>query len=165
MTVLTFDHQGEANRWHAVNDGVMGGMSQGAFTVQDGEGRFHGNVSLENGGGFASVRRDPDTFEPTLHHARGIMLSVQGDGRAYQLRLKSARLEDASAYRVIFTAPQHQWETRYFEWRDFEAVRRGTLLTDAPPLEPQTIYQLGFLIADRTAGPFCLRVASLKPLT
>lgn len=161
---LKFDHFDEQQRWQAINDGVMGGESQSAFTVQDGEGRFHGEVSLENGGGFASVRREPDAFEPTLHHAHGVILSVRGDGRTYQLRLKSTRLEDASAYRVKFTPPQHQWETLHFAWSEFEAVRRGTLLTDAPPLEPQTIHQLGFLIADRTAGPFCLRVASLKPL-
>lgn len=164
MKLLTFNHHSEANRWHAINDDVMGGISQSAFTVQDGEGRFHGEVSLENGGGFASVRREPDAFEPTLHYAHGVILSVRGDGRTYQLRLKSTRLEDASAYRVTFTPPQHQWETLHVAWSDFEAIRRGTLLTDASPLEPQTIHQLGFLIADRTAGPFCLRVASLKPL-
>ncbi|MCL7929446.1 CIA30 family protein [Halomonas llamarensis] len=162
---LIFDNYAEQHRWHAINDGVMGGVSQSAFTVQGGEGRFHGEVSLENGGGFASVRREPDAFEPMLHYAHGVILSVRGDGRTYQLRLKSTRLEDASAYRVTFTPPQRRWETLHVAWSDFEAVRRGTLLTDAPPLEPQTIHQLGFLIADRTAGPFCLRVASLKPLT
>jgi monofunctional biosynthetic peptidoglycan transglycosylase len=165
MTALTFQSHDEANRWRAINDDVMGGISQSALTIEDGEGRFHGEVSLENGGGFASVRRDPDAFESRLQHARGIMVSVRGDGRTYQLRLKSTLLTDASAYRVTFTPSQHRWETLHFAWSEFEAVRRGTLLPEAPPLEPQTIYQLGFLIADRTAGPFCLRVASLSPLT
>ncbi|WP_075880946.1 CIA30 family protein [Vreelandella massiliensis] len=164
MNALTFEHSDEASRWYAVNDDVMGGVSQSGFTVKAGEGQFHGEVSLENGGGFASVRREPGDFEPTLHTARGVTLTVQGDGRTYQLRLKSSQLTDASAYRVTFTPPQHQWTTLHFAWHEFEAVRRGTLLTDAPSLAPQTIHQLGFLIADRTAGPFCLRVTELKPL-
>ncbi|MEA2118701.1 CIA30 family protein [Halovibrio sp. HP20-50] len=159
--VLTFDNPNEQQRWFAVDDGVMGGVSQSTFSIIDGEGRFHGEVSLENGGGFASVRREPNDFEPTLADAQGIALTARGDGRTYQLRLKSASLGDASAYRVKFTPAQNGWETLYFPWSAFEAVRRGTLLSDAPAIQPAQINQLGFLIADRTAGRFCLQVTSV----
>ena len=73
----------------------------------------------------------------------------------------AAALDEASAYRVAFTPKAHQWETHQFTWAQFKAVRRGTLLFSAPPLDPHTIHQLGFLIADRTAGPFRLEVASI----
>ena len=155
---LTFDRPSEQQRWYAVDDGVMGGVSRSAFRVTDGEGYFHGEVSLENGGGFASVRREPNGFEPTLADAQGIALTVRGDGRTYQLRLKSTSLGNASAYRVKFTPSQDAWQTLHFSWDAFEAVRRGTLLSDAPAVTPSEIHQLGFLIADRTAGPFCLRL-------
>ncbi|MCA1773058.1 MAG: CIA30 family protein [Halomonas sp.] len=161
---LTFNDPNEQPRWYAVDDGVMGGQSRSQFGVIDGMGRFHGEVSLENGGGFASVRREPHDFEATLADAQGITLTVCGDGRTYQLRLKSTSLGDASAYRVKFTPAQDSWETLSFSWEDFEAVRRGTLLTDAPPIKPADITQVGFLIADRTAGPFCLRVTKLDAL-
>ncbi|QNI01964.1 CIA30 family protein [Halomonas sp. SH5A2] len=161
---LTFHDPSEQQRWYAVDDGVMGGQSQSQFSVVDGEGRFRGEVSLANGGGFASVRREPLNFESTLAGAQGIALTVRGDGRTYQLRLKSTSLGDASAYRVKFTPAQDSWETLYFSWKAFEAVRRGTLLTDAPPIKPTDITQVGFLIADRTAGPFCLQVARLDAL-
>lgn len=158
---LTFNDLNEQQRWFAVDDGVMGGVSQSTFSVVDGEGRFHGEVSLENGGGFASVRREPDGFEPTLADAKGITLTVRGDGRTYQLRLKSTRLDDASAYRLKFKPSQTEWETLYFPWSAFEAVRRGTVLSDVPAIAPRDIYQFGFLIADRTAGPFCLQVSQV----
>lgn len=159
---LIFENSNEQQRWYAVDDGVMGGVSQSTFSVVDGEGRFHGEVSLENGGGFASVRREPNGFEPTLADAQGIALTVRGDGRTYQLRLKSTSLGDASAYRVKFTPSQDAWETLHFSWAAFEAVRRGTLLSDAPAVTPSEIHQLGFLIADRTAGPFCLQVSTIN---
>lgn len=161
---LTFDNPNEQQRWYAVDDGVMGGVSQSTFSVTDNEGRFHGEVSLENGGGFASVRREPNGFEPTLADAHGIALTVRGDGRTYQLRLKSASLGDASAYRVKFTPNQEAWETLHFPWSAFEAVRRGTVLNDAPAITPSDIHQLGFLIADRTAGSFCLHVTCIERL-
>ncbi|WP_422102744.1 CIA30 family protein [Vreelandella sp.] len=153
--------EAEQQRWYAVDDSVMGGVSHSGFRVEAGGGCFCGEVSLENGGGFASVRREPNGFESTLANGQGVTLRVRGDGRTYQLRLKSSALDEASAYRVAFTPTAHQWETHPFTWAQFEAVRRGTLLSSAPPLDPSTIHQLGFLIADRTAGPFRLEVASI----
>ncbi|MGO2392827.1 MULTISPECIES: CIA30 family protein [unclassified Halomonas] len=161
---LTFNNPDEQQRWYAVDDGVMGGVSQSRFSVADGEGRFQGEVSLENGGGFASVRREPSDFESTLAGAKGIAVTVLGDGRTYQLRLKSTALGDASAYRVKFTPSIDTWKTLSFTWGDFEAVRRGTLLRDAPAITPSDIHMLGFLIADRTAGPFCLQVQRIESI-
>jgi len=161
---LTFDSPNEQPRWYAVDDGVMGGVSQSTFSVTDNEGHFHGEVSLENGGGFASVRREPNGFEPTLADAQGIALTVRGDGRTYQLRLKSTSLGNASAYRVKFTPSPDAWETLHFSWDAFEAVRRGTVLSDAPAVTPSEIHQLGFLIADRTAGPFRLQVSRIESI-
>ncbi len=161
---LTFDSPNEQPRWYAVDDGVMGGVSQSTFSVTDNEGHFHGEVSLENGGGFASVRREPNGFEPTLADAQGIALTVRGDGRTYQLRLKSTSLGNASAYRVKFTPSQDAWETLHFSWDAFEAVRRGTVLSDAPAVTPSEIHQLGFLIADRTAGSFRLQVSRIESI-
>lgn len=46
-----------ANRWRSLNDGVMGGVSDGAMIpLENGGARFTGVVRLENNGGFASVR-------------------------------------------------------------------------------------------------------------
>ena len=137
--------ESEQRRWYAVDDGVMGGVSQSGFRVDAGAGCFGGEVSLENGGGFASVRREPNGFEPTLAHGQGVTLRVRGDGRTYQLRLKSSALDEASAYRVAFTPTAHQWETHQFTWAQFEAVRRGTLLSSAPPLDPHYYSPARFL--------------------
>ncbi|SHM10917.1 CIA30 family protein [Vreelandella subglaciescola] len=156
--------QTEAGRWYAVNDGVMGGVSKSGFHVAEGEGRFVGETSLDNGGGFASVRREPEAFERTLASAEGIALRVYGDGRTYQLRLKSHTLGDTSAYRVAFTPDAGEWQTLRFGWGEFEAVHRGKRLVQAPALSPETIYQLGLLIADRQAGAFCLRLSHIEAI-
>ncbi|MDN6179419.1 MAG: CIA30 family protein [Halomonas subglaciescola] len=170
MRVLGFTHlnageaRAEARRWYAVNDGVMGGVSQSGFDIAKGEGRFAGDTSLANGGGFASVRREPDAFEGTLAAAGGIALRVCGDGRTYQLRLKSRALDEGSAYRVAFTPRADERQTLRFGWSEFEAVRRGQRLSQAPVLLPESVYQLGLLIADRQAGAFCLRLGWVQAL-
>ncbi|XKH60693.1 CIA30 family protein [Halomonas sediminis] len=165
MQPIEFQDPAEATHWQAVNDDVMGGVSQSDFQVENGKGIFHGELSLENGGGFASVRRAPHPpLQQALAGAVGVRLRVSGDGRTYQLRLKSHDLDDSSVYRARFTPKADAWETIDLPWQAFEAVCRGRLLSDAPTLDPARIHQLGFLIADRRAGTFRLQVACIEAL-
>lgn len=68
-------------RWVSVNDGVMGGLSKGGAEMKDGVMVFSGVLSLENNGGFSSVRTRG--YEADLSGAKGIVLRVKGDGRTY----------------------------------------------------------------------------------
>jgi|AntRauMinimDraft_4_1070384.scaffolds.fasta_scaffold00124_32 monofunctional biosynthetic peptidoglycan transglycosylase len=158
---INFQDTDEAGRWHAINDGVMGGVSQGGMQMEASIGVFTGRLSLEHGGGFASVRREPG--DPALGDARGIRLHVRGDGRTYQLRLRTDHLFEGAAYRARF-ATTGEWQSIDLPWDDFEAVFRGRRLEDAPPLSPEDIRQLGLLIADRREGDFRLEIATLEAL-
>ncbi|HSP57182.1 MAG TPA: CIA30 family protein, partial [Halomonas sp.] len=130
---------------------------------ESGVGVFSGELSLEHGGGFASVRREPEVFE--LGACSGLMLYVRGDGRRYQLRLYNNQLIEGGAYRAVFQLRAGEWQRVALAWQDFEAVFRGRRLEDAPPLDPETIQQVGFLIADRRPGPFRLEVAWLGTMS
>ncbi|MBB3329335.1 monofunctional biosynthetic peptidoglycan transglycosylase [Halomonas campaniensis] len=157
--LIDFRDPNEASRWRAINDGVMGGVSRGGLTVEDGIGIFSGETSLANNGGFASVRRDPEAFDLGLE--AGITLHVRGDGRAYQLRLYTDQLPQGAAYRSSFQPSAGEWQRVEFSWHDFEAVFRGRLLEGMPPIGPAAIEQVGLMIVDRQAGPFRLEVAWL----
>lgn len=160
--LIDFQHADEALRWRAINDDVMGGISRGHMQVEDGIGVFSGEISLENDGGFASVRREPETFD--LSGQAGLALHVRGDGRRYQLRLRTDRLFDGGAYRALFQPPAGEWQRINLPWHEFEAVFRGRRLEHAPPLDPEAIQQLGLLIADRQPGRFRLEVAWLETM-
>ena len=57
QVLFGFDGPEAGRGWQAVNDGVMGGRSDGRFRLDDaGQMEFFGTLSLENNGGFASVR-------------------------------------------------------------------------------------------------------------
>ena len=75
--------------WEVVNDGVMGGLSKGNFTISD-EGilNFSGTLSLENNGGFTSIRSEG--IDRNLSKDLGILLKARGDGRTYTIRLESS---------------------------------------------------------------------------
>ena len=70
--------------WRIVDDGVMGGLSKGERDIsKDGILRFFGTLSLENNGGFSSLRTGDVKLD--LSGAEGVILRVKGDGRTYQL--------------------------------------------------------------------------------
>jgi monofunctional biosynthetic peptidoglycan transglycosylase len=143
--------------WQSVNDGVMGGVSSGAMTVSPNGLVFEGELSLENNGGFASVRR---VVGADVSAATGLRLKVRGDGRTYQVRLRHDRRFDGIAWRAEFSASS-QWQdvTLYFE--DFEPMFRGRRVIDAGPVVPSKISQLGFMVADKTPGPFRLEIGAI----
>ena len=77
-----FDFTGKdsAKEWQTVNDGVMGGLSEGKFKITDQKTlEFSGNLSLKNNGGFASVRTKSKKL--TLDSGDTIVARVLKDAR------------------------------------------------------------------------------------
>ena len=83
--------------WMIVNDGVMGGVSESHISLSsDGKLLFQGKVSLNFGGGFASVR---SVFRNlNAENYDGIPILVKGDGQTYQLRLRQREEFDEVAF-------------------------------------------------------------------
>jgi len=143
--------------WLAINDGVMGGISSGRM-VQSGDVlRFEGSLSLENNGGFASVRRP---IEEDLAKTTRVQLKVRGDGRTYQFRLRQDDGFDGVAWRAEFSTDGN-WQTVNLVFEEFVPVFRGRQVPDAGPVAPAAIRQIGFMLADRKPGPFALEIRSI----
>lgn len=148
-------------QWLAVNDGVMGGVSSGRMT-ETAEGlSFQGKLSLENNGGFSSVRR---LVREDASKTSGVRLTVRGDGRRYQLRLRQDREFDGVAWRVEFDT-QDEWQTLEFAYSEFVPVFRGREVRSAGPVVPGQISQIGFLITDSQPGAFRLDLQKLELIT
>ena len=147
-----------AEPWRSVNDGVMGGISSGGMIRVDDMLRFEGELSLENNGGFASVRRMVD---PELSKAKSVRLKLRGDGREYQFRLRTNDRLDGIAWRAKFRTTG-DWQTVNLEIKEFEPVFRGRLLADAGPLNTGEIRQIGLMLADKRPGPFRLEIKSIE---
>jgi len=143
--------------WQTVNDGVMGGISSSRMVEADGVLTFKGELSLENNGGFASVRR---LVETDLSQVTGARLEVRGDQRTYQFRLRQNDRFDGVAWRAEFTTTA-EWQTVELSFDQFVPVFRGRRVPDAGPVVAASIKQIGFLLADKTPGPFKLQIRSI----
>jgi len=161
ITIVDFELPEEGPAWRIVNDGVMGGLSQSQMRLTSRRTAvFEGTVSLENNGGFASVRTEPTEFK--LKGYRGLMLRVRGDGKNYQLRVRTDQNWDGIAYRTTFATNDDEWLTVNADFKDFVPSFRGRRVPGAPALDPARIQQIGFLISDNQQGNFRLEIDSIK---
>ncbi|MEZ9914160.1 CIA30 family protein [Vibrio breoganii] len=157
--MIDFTQPNEYQQWQAVNDNVMGGISQGGFTFDGNHSLFEGELSLANNGGFSSINR---SIAPLSPKQAQVELSFIGDGRTYQLRLSTWKNGDRITYKHEFSTTNGTEQTKLFQLDDFQAVFRGRLIMGAPTLVAQDIKQIGFLIADKKAGPFSLKLLRIQ---
>lgn len=158
MRLFDFSAEGAAERWYAINDGVMGGVSRGALrSTAAGTAEFRGRVSLENEGGFASVRSRDEL--PELGRVSGLELRVRGDGRLYKINLKLDRSTDGILYRAPVPTRAGEWQTLRLPFAAFEPSWRGRVVPGSPPLDPSRVRSVGLMISERQSGPFRLEIA------
>lgn len=155
---VDFHSPQEPQNWLRINDSVMGGVSTSVLHFEDGSLLFKGQLSLENNGGFASVRR---VGKMSLSSQNGpLTISAKGDGRQYQVRLRTNRTYDGVAYVAMFST-NTGWQNLQFQQSDFVAQYRGRRVNGAPALSFDDVEQIGFMLADKQPGAFRLRVNQL----
>ena len=154
--LLDFDKAGDNPKWFAVNDGVMGGLSKGGPEIKDGSLHFTGDLSLQNNGGFSSIRTDG---KYDFGGKDFILMRVKGDGRKYQLRLATdARFRgSAISYAADFVTEAGKWSEVKIPFTSFSPGWRGMQL-EGPPLKLSEVEEIGILIGDKKAGAFALEV-------
>jgi hypothetical protein len=160
MGIFDFSSPETADLFHPIDDQVMGGISSSRLLPEGDHAVFSGEVSLENFGGFASVRSYPDRFD--LSGFEGIELEVSGDGKTYKFSVTTDLRVDAVVYRARFTPPADRYSVIRIPFRDFQPTFRGDVVSDAPPLDPSKISTFGFLISDRQEGNFRLEMRKIS---
>lgn len=159
--LFNFQTVTNSTAWQVVNDDVMGGVSTSRFQVlTNGGAVFSGVVSLENNGGFASVRSSP--VRQNLNGTDAFVLRVRGDGRRYKFTVRTESSFNAPNYQAEFTTKRGEWEEHRLAFKEFVPTFRGRVLTDLPPLKPAKVASVGFLISDQQEGQFKLEVAWIK---
>ena len=163
ITIIDFSNTSAAT-WQIVNDSVMGGISRSTLQLHDdGYALFSGSVSLENNGGFASVRTQA-TAPADLSDFDGLSVRVFGDGKTYCLRVKTVKNGRITrySYEARFDTRPGEWQIHKLPYSEFKPVFRGNSVRGNPELNTDAIIELGFMIQDGQEGPFQLGVSSIS---
>ena len=160
--LFDFANPDAADGWNVTNDTVMGGVSSGELAWSDAVMVFTGELSLDNNGGFASIRSpriDPQQAV-TWANSVGLGLEIDGDGRTWTVEV---RTDDDSGGWIspIATLPDGSTDEE-LPWASFVPVTRflDPRETDER-LDPSQIVTVAFYLVDGIEGPFRLGVRSI----
>ncbi|KAL6198277.1 hypothetical protein ACLB2K_028069 [Fragaria x ananassa] len=179
---LLFGYEGNNCRelaWGALDDVVMGGVSESTFLIdpngsEDGgpTGLFKGVVSTANNGGFTSIRTKNLSTPEDLSAYDGLELRLKGDGRRYKLIVRTSGDWDTVGYTAGFDTVGDQWQTVRLPFSSLRPIFRAKTVPDAPPFDPSNIVSLqlmfskfeydGKLNPTFVEGAFKLPVSSIK---
>ena len=156
--VFDFNKTSNIKNWIVVDDAVMGGKSVGSFELSnEGNGVFKGNVSLENNGGFSSVKYKFSKLY--IENATVMILRIKGDGKNYQFRLKT-NLGDKHAYISKFST-SGEWQEIQIPLQNMYPSFRGKKL-DIPNFFEDSIDEIAFLIANKCDENFELTIDTIE---
>ncbi|NES93775.1 MAG: NAD(P)H-binding protein [Desertifilum sp. SIO1I2] len=136
-----------AELWGAVDDVVMGGVSESEIRLIEGSALFSGVVSTANSGGFASVRTKNLTPPLDLSQFSGIELRLKGDGQRYKCILRGENKWDGIGYSYSFDTIANQWITVRIPFSDLVPVFRAKVVRDAQRLDTQRIYAFQLMLS------------------
>ena len=149
--------------WYTVDDNVMGGVSSSTVDVIDsGILSFSGTMSLDNNGGFSSVRSDWTPID--LSDSDGVLLRVSGDGNVYRLRIRSAETGREISYNAFFETKPDTWTVVYIPFAKMVPTFRGFIM-DVDALDPSSIGSFGFMLSDKQPGEFRLLVDWIRAVS
>ncbi|KJH73254.1 CIA30 family protein [Aliterella atlantica] len=160
------------NTWGAVDDVVMGGVSESEIRLIDGAALFTGNVSTQNSGGFVSVRTKNLTPLLDLSKYEGVELRVKGDGNRYKFLLRTESKWDGVAYSYSFDTISNTWISVRIPFSQMVPVFRAKTLKTGEEIDSKNICSLQLMLSkfeydgelnpNFTPGGFALQVESIK---
>ena len=152
--IFDFTKNTDLQYWNVVDDTVMGGVSAGKVSVDaEGNGIFQGHVSLENNGGFSSLKYNAGNTN--LKGFSKFVIALKGDGKAYQLRVKTNSSQYYS-YTATFTT-NNNWQTIEIPFHTMVPSFRGRILNMAN-FPGEYLEEIGFLIGNKKEENFKLAI-------
>ncbi len=133
--------------WGAVDDVVMGGVSQSNIRLANDRAIFAGIVSTDNNGGFASVRTRNLNPPLDLSDYEGIELRVTGDGKRYKFIARCEGKWDGIGYCYSFDTVYNIPLTVRIPFTDLIPVFRAKTVSDATKFDSSKVYSLQLMLS------------------
>ena len=133
--------------WGAVDDVVMGGVSQSNIRLAENKAIFSGIVSTDNNGGFASVRTRNFTPPLDLSGYEGIEIRVTGDGKRYKFITRCEGKWDGIGYCYSFDTVYNFPTTIRIPFQDLIPVFRAKTVREAGEFDSSKVYSKQLMLS------------------
>lgn len=147
----------KTNSWSVINDGVMGGRSFGKVNYETNSMRFTGNISLDNNGGFSSLKSPFGNFDLSAH--KRVEIRYRSSEIPMALTMEVSRAWYETYYRSALPSTKGEWKTLELPLNEFQGQsvgrKTGTRLSKN---ELEQTIRLGFINEAKGPGNFDFEV-------
>jgi hypothetical protein len=149
---------GKTNDWLVISDNVMGGVSQSTIEYKENSLLLSGDISLDNYGGFSSVKTRFQQFDLSAY--AGVRIRCKSSNQKFAITLEDSRNWTQPNYKGdFFNTREDNWEVITLYFKDFKAYQIGE--PTGGNLEQNTlknIVRIGIITTEKKEGPFSLEV-------
>jgi monofunctional biosynthetic peptidoglycan transglycosylase len=161
--VINFGNaEGRTRDWVMISDNVMGGVTQSKLQYTENSMVLNGTISLDNYGGFSSVKTNFNTFD--LSGYDGVKIRYKSTGQKFAFTLEDSKNWTMPNYKGAFSSSDsNTWEEATIFFKDFKQYQigepTGKKLTTAVL---KNIVRLGIITTEKKEGPFSIEVESIE---
>jgi len=154
-------HCVNCDTWYVVVDGVMGGKSQGSIEYTNTSIVFSGKVSLENNGGFTSIRTKEHNFDLSKYST--VAIRYKSTGQDFSFYLNRYRKHYEPKFRIDLPITNSHWKEVIIPLKNFKIVTLGKKIEGTITQDDfESIIKLGFISNTKAATDFSLELDYVK---
>jgi NADH dehydrogenase [ubiquinone] 1 alpha subcomplex assembly factor 1 len=141
-----------------LTDNVMGGLSKSEISYNSNSLLLKGDISLENFGGFSSIRSKFSKID--LSSYTGVKIKFKSTNQRFALTLENSQNWTKPNYKNEFFAKKDgQWHIATLYFKDFSETLIGRPTGNKMQTETlKNILRVGIITTMKQEGPFALEV-------
>lgn len=154
---IDFGENTGSQDWRVLSDSVMGGLSYGRIQYMENSLQFKGEVSLENNGGFSSIRSH--WSEMDLSRFETVSMRFKSKGQAFAFTLEKDQRWYLPYFKKEFTSDSEDWQEVTLKLSDFNEYRIGRMTENKLSKENlKDILRIGIVTNSKKKSPFELEI-------
>lgn len=158
---IDFGQETGGQNWQIVNDGVMGGLSEGRVEMMEETLIFKGKVSLKNNGGFTSLRGPFEDYNLSNFETMTIKYKSTGQNIAFRMELHERWF--MPYFKKGLPETNNEWQTITVPLTEFQEYRVGSATgKKMSPKELADVIRLGFITNSKKATAFEFEVDFIR---
>jgi len=161
--VLEFGNKpGKISDWVLISDNIMGGVSRSRVEYTDNSVQLSGVISLDNYGGFASLKTRFSKVD--LSGYKGVRIRFRSTDQRFAFTLEDSQNWTRPNYKNEFRAQKDgTWETATIYFKDFkETVIGEPTGRKMDPSVLKNVVRMGIITTQKKEGAFSLEIERME---
>lgn len=160
---FNFGTQHNTDVWRVVNDDVMGGVSKSKVEVKENSILFSGTTSLDNNGGFSSIRTTFPKGDLKDCKTMTIKFRSPNTNRSFGLSLKDSQKYYIPYYKFMFQPKSDDWQVLKVNLKDFGYYKISEKIGNEMPLDfLEDVFNIALILSDGKEGTFQIEIDYIR---